>query len=155
MSGRSLKFGDKTTKNSDFCNNKKSSNIDNIDVDKILISKTEPDSNKENSYKFSIGYNDNDVIRPLFLKLPQMIEYLKCFENNKKSMSFKFNVKKMYIMYINKYNWGGINFLSEKDIWKKFKKNIVTIALNVLYAKKEIMYPAYLLKHHFLYQNVL
>ena len=38
---------------------------------------------------------------------------------------------------MNKYNWEGINFPSEKDDWKKIEKNDVTIALNVLYAKKE------------------
>ena len=50
--------------------------------------------------------------------------------------------------FINKYNWGGINFPSEKDDWKKFEKNNVTIALNVLYAKKEKIYPAYVSKHN-------
>ena len=39
--------------------------------------------------------------------------------------------------YINKYHWEGISFPSEKDGWKKFKKNNVTIALNVFYAEKE------------------
>ena len=38
--------------------------------------------------------------------------------------------------FINEYIWEGINFLSEKDNWKKIQKNNVTIALNVLYAKK-------------------
>ena len=42
--------------------------------------------------------------------------------------------------FINKYSWEGINFPSEKDDWKKFEKNNVTIALNVLYAKKEKIY---------------
>ena len=50
--------------------------------------------------------------------------------------------------FINKYNWEGINFPSEKDDWKKFEKNNVTIALNVLYAKKEKIYPAYVSKHN-------
>ena len=36
--------------------------------------------------------------------------------------------------FINKYNWEGINFLSRKNDWKKFVKNNLTIALNVLYA---------------------
>ena len=49
---------------------------------------------------------------------------------------------------INKYNWEGINFSSEKDDWEKFEKNNVTIALNVLYTKKESMYPAYVSKHN-------
>ena len=39
--------------------------------------------------------------------------------------------------FTNKYNWEGINFLSEKNDWKKFEKNNVTIALNVLCMKKE------------------
>ena len=38
--------------------------------------------------------------------------------------------------FINKYNWKGINFQPEKDDWKKFEKNNVKIALNLLYAKK-------------------
>ena len=40
--------------------------------------------------------------------------------------------------FMNKYSWEGINVPSEKDDWKKFEKNNVTIALNVFYAKKEI-----------------
>ena len=39
--------------------------------------------------------------------------------------------------FINKYNWKERNFVSEKDDWKNYEKNNVTIALNVLYAKKE------------------
>ena len=39
--------------------------------------------------------------------------------------------------FINKYKWEEINFPSEKNDWKKIEKNNVTIALNVLYAKKE------------------
>ena len=48
--------------------------------------------------------------------------------------------------FTNKYSWEGTNFSSEKDDWKKFEKNNVTIALNVLYAKKEKTYPAYVSK---------
>ena len=42
--------------------------------------------------------------------------------------------------FINKYNWERINFLSEKDDCKKFEKNNVTIAPNVLYAKNIYIY---------------
>ena len=35
---------------------------------------------------------------------------------------------------INKYKWKGINFPLEKVDWKKFKKNDVKIALNLLWA---------------------
>ena len=39
--------------------------------------------------------------------------------------------------FINKYNWRGINYPSEKDDWKKFEKNNVTIAIIISYAKKK------------------
>ena len=49
--------------------------------------------------------------------------------------------------FVNKYNWEGTNFPSERDNWKNFIKNSVTIALNVLYAKKKL-YSAYVSKHN-------
>ena len=48
----------------------------------------------------------------------------------------------------NKQNQEGINYLSEKDDWKKFLKNNLTIALNVLHAKIEKIYPAYVSKQN-------
>ena len=50
--------------------------------------------------------------------------------------------------FMNKCNWKEIRFPCEKDDWKKFEKNNRTIALNVLYPKKETIYPAYVLKHN-------
>ena len=44
---------------------------------------------------------------------------------------------------MNKCDQDGINFPSEKDDWKKFQKKIVTNDLNVLYAKREKICPAY------------
>ena len=38
--------------------------------------------------------------------------------------------------FINKYDWEGINFPSEKVYWEKFEKNNVKISLNALYAIK-------------------
>ena len=49
---------------------------------------------------------------------------------------------------MNKRNWEEINFPSEKDDCKKFEKNNWTIALNVLYAKKEKIYLAFVSKHN-------
>ena len=41
-----------------------------------------------------MGYNDNDYIRPLCIKLHQMIDYAKYFVSNK-TMSCKFSDKKV------------------------------------------------------------
>ena len=50
--------------------------------------------------------------------------------------------------FINKYYWERINFPSENEDQKKFEENNVTIALYVLYAKKEKIIPAYVSKHN-------
>ena len=36
-------------------------------------------------------------------------------------------------LYINKYNWEGIDFPAGQKEWKKFERNNETIALNVLF----------------------
>ena len=56
-------------KKTDFYKKKKKKifNIDDIDVNKILVSKKEP-YGKNNSLIYFIGYSDNDVISPLCLK---------------------------------------------------------------------------------------
>ena len=68
-----------------------------IDVNKILVSKKEPYVTKK-SIKYFIEYGDNDAIRPLCLKLPQIIGYIKCFDSNK-TMSFKVIDKKLLKKY--------------------------------------------------------
>ena len=81
MSRKRVNFDDKKIKRSDFYGNKKVTKIDEIDVNKILDSKEEPHGTK-NSFKYFIGYNNNDTIRPLCIKLPQMTGYRKNFEFN-------------------------------------------------------------------------
>ena len=67
-----------------------------IPVNKILISKKEP-YGKKNSFKYFLGYND-DVIRPLWIKLLQMIGYVMHFDSNK-AMLFKVNDNRLLKKY--------------------------------------------------------
>ena len=71
---KSINLTTKKSKKVTFTKTKTTFQIDNIDVDKILVSKKEPYGTK-NALKYFIGYNDNDVIRPLCLRLPQMTGY--------------------------------------------------------------------------------
>ena len=82
-----------------FYKNKIINNIEDIDVNNILVSKKEPYGNK-NSFKYFIGYNDNDVIRPLCIRLPQMTGYARKFDENA-TMSFIVKDKKLLKKYIN------------------------------------------------------
>ena len=67
--------------------------IDDIYVNKMLVSKKEPYSTK-NALKYFIVYNNNDVIRPLSLRLPKMTGYARKFIENT-TMSFKVNNKQL------------------------------------------------------------
>ena len=49
---------------------------------------------RKNSLKYFIGYNDNDVIRPLCVRLPQMTDYTRKFNENT-TMSFIANNKQL------------------------------------------------------------
>ena len=106
MSTKNIIFDDKKLKKSDFYKNKKIFNIDYIDVNKVLVSKKEPYGTK-NKLKYFFGYNDNDVIRPLCLRLPQMTGYAKKFNENA-TMSFRANNKQL----LKNYN----------KIWEKVEK---------------------------------
>ena len=106
MSGKNVNFGDKKIKKSDFYKNKKVVKIDAIDFNKTLVSKEELYGTK-NSFKYFIGYNDNDIIRPLCIRLPQMTGYDRKFEFNL-TMSFKISDKQL----LKKYN----------QLWKRVEK---------------------------------
>ena len=81
MSWKNINFSNKKIRKSTFYKNKKINNIEDIDVNNILVSKKESYGNK-NSLKYFIGYNDNDIIRPLCIRLPQMTGYARKFDEN-------------------------------------------------------------------------
>ena len=85
---------DKKIKKSQFYKNKKVKSIDDINVNKVLVSKKEPYGTK-NSYKFFIVYNGNNVIRPLCVRLPQMTSCARKFDENA-TMSFRANNNKIW-----------------------------------------------------------
>ena len=89
MNGNNISFDDKEIKKSTFYKNKKVFQIDNIDVNKISVSKKETYGTK-NALKYFIEYNDNDIIRPLCLRFPQMTSYARKFNENA-AMSFRVN----------------------------------------------------------------
>ena len=109
MNGNNINFDDKTIKKSGLLQKNKKFNIDDIDINKILVSKKEP-YGKNNSLIYFIGYNDNDVIRPLCLKLSKMTGYINEFNENKNTiiMSLRVNDEQLF----KKYN----------KIWKKVEK---------------------------------
>ena len=107
MSRKNIIFDDKKINKSNFYENKKLFYIYDIEVDKILISK-KWHYGKKTWFKYFLGYNDVDVIRPLCIKLPQMVGYVRYFDSNK-TMSFKVNNNRL----LKKYTkiWRKVNIL--------------------------------------------
>ena len=127
MSEKSINFDDKKINKSNFYKNKLF-NLHDLDVNEILVSKKESYGTK-NSLKYFIGYNDDDVIRPSCINLPQMIGYVKHFDSNK-TMSFKVSDNKLLKKYSKIWekisNLMNIEFDSEpvygdEDKYKKTK----------------------------------
>ena len=87
------KFRRQNNKKSDFYKNQNVTKIDYIYVNKIFICKEEPYGTKS-SFKYFIGYNYDDAIKLLSIKLPQMIGYVRKSEGNT-TMSFKINNSKL------------------------------------------------------------
>ena len=77
MNKKIINFNNKKINKSDFYNkDKKIFNVDDIDANKILVSKKEQ-YGKYNSSKYFIGYNYNGVIKPLYLFISQTTGYIK------------------------------------------------------------------------------
>ena len=117
MSGNNINFDSKKSKYVNSIKNKEIFNIDGIDVDKILVCKKVSYS-KNNSFKYFIRYNGNNIIRPLFVK-PQTSSYINKFKDKKTkittaTMSLMVKDKQFFKNY-NKI-WGK----SESLMRKKF-----------------------------------
>ena len=60
--------------------------IDLMSVDQIVVS----DKFKHNNevFKYFLGYQEGEIVKPLCIILPQMNGYIEYFENGGKTMSF-------------------------------------------------------------------
>ena len=97
MSGKNINFNDKKIKKSIFYKNKAINIIEDINDNNISVSKKEPYGNK-NSLKYFIVYNDNDIIRPICIRLPQMTGYARKVDENA-TMSFIVKDKQLLKKY--------------------------------------------------------
>ena len=116
MNGNKINFDDKKIEKSGFYKKKTPFQLVDIDVNEILVSKKEP-YGTHNALKYFIGYNDNDIIRPLCLRLSKMAGNINKFmEDKSKKNEFKENIKMSLRVndeqLFKKYN----------QIWKKVEK---------------------------------
>ena len=94
-------------------------------VDQIVVSDKFEHNNE--GFKYFIGYQENGIIKPLCVILPQMSGYIKYFENSGKSMSFLIKDAEVWEKYEQMWdvikNKLGNKFHSEPVCEKKIFKS--------------------------------
>ena len=127
MSGNTLKFNKIRVNKKEFHKSKQAINLSLVTVDQIVVS--DKFKHSDDGFKYFIGYQKGEIVKPLCIILPQMSGYIKYFENGGKNMSFLIKDDNV----LDKYNeiWSviknklGIKFHSEPVYEQKYLKTKV------------------------------
>ena len=99
MSEKALKFDNIRVNKKEFHKSKQPIDLMSVKVDQIVVS----DKFKHNNegFKYFIGYQEGEIVKPLCIILPQMSGYIKYFENGGKNMSFLIKDDEVWEKYEN------------------------------------------------------
>ena len=86
MSQKTLKFDNIRVNKREFHKSKQSIDLNLINADQIVVS--DKFKHSDDSFKYFIGYKEHEIVKPLYIILPQMNAYIKYFESSGKNMSF-------------------------------------------------------------------
>ena len=86
MSEKTLTFTNVKINKKEFHKSKQAIDLDPIITDKIVVS--DRFRNSEEGFKYFIGYQEHEIVKPLCMVLPQMNGNIKYFENGGKNMFF-------------------------------------------------------------------
>ena len=86
MSEKTLKFNNIKVNKKEFHKSKQPIDLDLVTVDQIVVS--DKFKHSDDGFKYFIGYQRGEIVKPLSIILPQMMRYIKYFENGGKNMSF-------------------------------------------------------------------
>ena len=86
MNEKTLKFNNIKVNKKEFHNSKQAIDLYSVSVDQIVVS--DKFKHSEEGYKYFIGYQEGEIVRPLCIILPQMSGCIKYFENGGKTCLF-------------------------------------------------------------------
>ena len=123
MSEKTLKFNNIKVNKKEFHKSKQAIDLDSVDTDKIVV--YDKFKHSEEGYKHFVGYQEGEIVKPLYIILPQMNGYIKYFESGK-NMSFLIKNDEVCEKYDEIWNVIenklGIKFHSESIYEKKYWK---------------------------------
>ena len=123
MSEKTLKFNNIKINKKEFHKSKQAIDLDPVITDKIVVS--DKFRHSEESYKYFIGYQEDEIIRPLCIVLPQMNGYIKYFENGGKNMSL---------------------LIRNNEVWERYEdtRNVIKNKLKIKFHSQPIYENKYL-----------
>ena len=86
MNEKTLKFNNIKVNKKEFHKSKQAIDLDSVTVNQIVVS--DKFKHSEEGYKYFIGYQEGEIVRPLCIILPQMSGCIKYFENSGKTSLF-------------------------------------------------------------------
>ena len=86
MSEETLKFNNIGVSKKEFHKSNQPIDLMSVNVDQIVVS--DKFKHSDEGFKYFIGYQESEIVKPLCIILPQMSGYIKYFENSCKNMSF-------------------------------------------------------------------
>ena len=122
MGEKTLKFNNIKVNKKEFHKSKQAIKIDLVDTGKIVVS----DKFKHSEgFKYFIGYQENEIVKPLCIILPQMNGYIKYFENGGNNMSL---------------------LIKNSEVWEKYEDiwNAIKDKLNIKFHSQPIFENKYL-----------
>ena len=123
MSGKTLKFSNIRINKKEFHKSKQSIDLKWVNVNQIVVSDKFKHSDK--GLKYFIGYQKDEIVKPLCIILPQMSGFIKYFENGSKNMSFLIKDDEVWEKY--------------EEIWDKIKNK-----LNIKFHSKPVYDEKYI-----------
>ena len=120
---KTLKFNNIKVNKKEFHKSKKAIDLDLVDTGKIVVS--DRFKHSEEGFKYFTGYQEDEIVKPLCIILPQMNSYIKYFDNGAKNMSLSIKNDEVWQKY--------------EDIW-----DIIKNMLNIKFHSQPIYENKYL-----------
>ena len=127
MSEKTLKFNNIILNKKKIHRSKEPIDLLSVDLDRIVVSYKFKHNGE--GFKHFIGYLEGEIIKPLWIILPQVSGYIKYFENGSKNMSFLIKNDEVWDKYDKIWDVSkdklGIKFHSEPFYKYKYLKTKV------------------------------
>ena len=123
MSEKTLKFDNIRLNKKEFHKSKQPIDLMSVNVDGIVVSNKFKHNNE--GFKYFIGYQEDEIVKPLCIIVPQMSGYIKYFENGGKNMSF---------------------FIKDDEVWEKYEQiwDLIKNTLGIKFHSKPVYEKTYL-----------